>query len=87
MLKQERRSVAAYDINYDSIHHNILTASGFVHAAYQVLRTRVGGSLWLAPVCSSWVWVNLVMFEKCLRGFKAHFKACLKDRVSDFSWF
>jgi hypothetical protein len=37
---------------------DILTPSGFRAALLLVLALKEGGLLWLAPVCSSWVWLN-----------------------------
>ncbi|CAL1138490.1 unnamed protein product [Cladocopium goreaui] len=36
---------------------DIMTPQGFAHALYQVLSLKPGSSLFLAPVCSTWVWV------------------------------
>ena len=37
---------------------NILTKEGFNNALSAVLRPQPQGLLWMAPVCSSWVWMN-----------------------------
>ena len=45
---------------------------GFLHAVSLVMRLRVGGLLWIAPVCSSWVWLNVSMTKRsadnCYKG-------------------
>ena len=55
---QEGRRCAAYDIDYDGKYMDILQPEGYAVALYNVLRLRPGGSLTLAPVCSSWVWLH-----------------------------
>ena len=55
---QEGRRCAAYDIDYDAKYMDILQPEGYAVALYNVLRVRPGGSLTLAPVCSSWVWLH-----------------------------
>ena len=37
---------------------DILSPAGFITALILVLRLCVGGCLYMAPVCSSWVWIN-----------------------------
>ena len=41
--------------------HNedLTTEPGFLNAVKLVMRLRVGGLLWLAPVCASWVYLNV----------------------------
>ena len=39
---------------------DILTQEGFFRALQLTLRLSLGGLLWLAPVCASWVSLNLV---------------------------
>lgn len=55
---QEGRKCAAYDMDYDDKYMNILDPQGFAVAVYQVLRIKPGGSLTLAPVCGTWVWLS-----------------------------
>ena len=38
---------------------DLTTRRGFLNAVGLVIRLRVGGLLWLAPACASWVWLNL----------------------------
>ena len=38
---------------------DILLEAGFLRALNLVLRLRPGGLLWMAPVCSSWIFLNL----------------------------
>ena len=45
---------------------DFMTPEGFSHAMFQVLRLKPGASMTLAPVCSSWVWVNLGMYYHAL---------------------
>ena len=56
---KEGRSCAALDLEYGGKSMDIMTPQGFCHAMFQVLRLKEGSSLFLAPVCSSWVWVTL----------------------------
>jgi len=37
---------------------NILTAKGYQLAMEKVMSLRIGGCLWAAPECSSWVWIS-----------------------------
>ena len=37
--------------------HDILTNEGFSNTLFQVLNVKPGGSLWAAPVCSTWVYL------------------------------
>ena len=46
-------------MDYDDKYMNILDPQGFAVAVYQVLRIKPGGSLTLAPVCGTWVWLSL----------------------------
>ena len=46
------------DITYDNQNMDFLTARGFCMALYALLRVRIGGSLTLAPVCSTWVYMR-----------------------------
>jgi len=39
-------------------HRNIGTLRGFLLALRTLVRVKVGGLLWLAPPCSSWVWIS-----------------------------
>jgi len=46
---------------FDKLHcaqDDITTPEGFRRAVTLVMRLVAGGLLWLAPVCSSWVWMN-----------------------------
>lgn len=56
---EEGRSCIALDITYGGPGMDIMSPEGYAHAIYQVLSIKTGGSLTLAPVCSSWVWVIL----------------------------
>ena len=56
---QEGRVCAALDVEYGGTAMDFMTPEGFSHAMFQVLRLKPGASMTLAPVCSSWVWVNL----------------------------
>lgn len=69
---QEGRSCAAIDLEYGGPFMDFLRPEGFCHCLYQVARLREGGSLTMAPVCSTWVWVILGQmllgnqsFERC----------------------
>ena len=58
-IPQEGRIAAALDISYDDVYHDINKPEGFVHSAFQILRMPAGSFLTLAPVCSTWVFMNL----------------------------
>ena len=51
------KSSATFDIKNDTA-EDLTTPTGFWLALSLVLRLRAGGLLWLAPVCSSWGWMN-----------------------------
>lgn len=55
-----RRGMRAETIDKDhgSETSNLLTSKGFLHAINLVLRLKIGGLLWMAPVCSSFVWLS-----------------------------
>ena len=48
-----------------SEHEDITTLAGFKHAVNLVLQLAVGGLLWMAPVCSSFTFMNS---SNCMRG-------------------
>lgn len=60
------RSAAALgldSVGFDKSYHDngemdILTERGWRNAVLLTLRVRQHGSIWLAPVCSTWVWVG-----------------------------
>ena len=47
-----------FDLNND-VAENMLTEQGFLKALELTLRLATTGMLWMAPVCSSWVFLNL----------------------------
>ena len=47
------------DTDDPNVTENILLEAGFRRALSLVLRLRPGGLLWMAPVCSSWIFLNL----------------------------
>ena len=49
----------------NSEHEDITTPAGFKHAVNLVLQLVVGGLLWMAPVCSSFTFMNS---SNCMRG-------------------
>ena len=53
-----------FDIK-NSEHEDITTPAGFKHAVNLVLQLVVGGLLWMAPVCSSFTFMNS---SNCMRG-------------------
>jgi len=53
------------DSGSDALTEDIVTKSGFERAVQLVLRLRVGGLLWLAPLCSSWVFYNVSRTKRC----------------------
>ena len=47
--------------SYDNIHgpkEDVCTDAGFIFGLILCLRIREGGFCWLAPLCSSWVWIS-----------------------------
>ena len=47
--------------SYDYIHgpkEDVCTDAGFIFGLILCLRIREGGFCWLAPLCSSWVWIS-----------------------------
>jgi hypothetical protein len=46
-----------YEIMLGPVLNNILSAKGFAFALYLACRLKEGSMCWLAPVCSSWVWL------------------------------
>lgn len=48
-----------------ALSEDIITRSGFMRAVHLVWRLRVGGLLWLAPLCSSWVFYNVSRTKRC----------------------
>lgn len=72
-LEEKRKSAIPMDITYDSDGtggQDILSPCGFANMVYQMLRVRMGGAAFTAPVCSSWVFMTLGVVE----GFKSIFK-------------
>ena len=59
----EERGLVAHAIEKEAapLDHrlDLLSAIGFLHAVALVLRLKIGGLLWLAPVCSSFCWLSL----------------------------
>ena len=45
---------------------DLCTENGFQSAVALVATLRKGGLLWLAPVCGSWIWLNLVRTQRRL---------------------
>ena len=43
----------------NGVAENILTKTGFLKALELTLRLATSGMLWMAPVCSSWIFLNL----------------------------
>ena len=43
----------------NGVAQTILTKQWFLNASELTLRLTTTGMLWMAPVCSSWVWINL----------------------------
>lgn len=60
-IHQENRHAVALDIKYDPIGMNILGTQGFLQHLYQVCRLRPGKACLFAPVCSTFVFMNLVI--------------------------
>ena len=65
------RRAAAHDLTFDP-RMDILSDLGFCAALYGVLSVQVAGSLTLAPVCSTWVYMHLdsgIKGAKCSGNF------------------
>ena len=53
------RVPGATDVSHGKSTEDILTRDGFMRAVHLTMRLRRGGLLWLAPVCSSFVFLNV----------------------------
>ncbi len=51
-------AAASFELQDDQLWEDFLSPRGFAHAITLVLKTRWGGALWGAPVCSTLVWIN-----------------------------
>lgn len=51
-------NAASFELMDDPLNEDLLSAQGYSHAVALVLKTKWGGALWTAPVCSTWVWIN-----------------------------
>ena len=58
-----------YDIKRDPVLEDILQERGFLYAVTLVMRLRAGGLLGQAPVCSSFVGLNIVNTKRCKSNF------------------
>ena len=67
-LQENNHRCLVYDRDYDGRFMDILSPEGYVHALFQVLQIKPGGSCTLAPVCSSFVWMSLVGFKQMLNA-------------------
>ena len=47
-----------YEVLHDSVAYNLLGDEGFLHGLKLALSCRSGACGWLAPVCSSWIFLN-----------------------------
>ena len=56
---------AAVELSAGGVLNNLLGPEGFSHAVGLVLRLRPGGLLWMAPVCSSFVWLSSSHTKRC----------------------
>ena len=57
-LRRSDGLAIAYERDDDPIGMDLCSDVGFLHAVHCPLRVRPGGGVLLAPVCSSWVFVN-----------------------------
>ena len=55
--RRHKLNAASMEILDDSS-QDASSASGFMNAVRLVLSLKIGGLLWLAPVCSSFVWLS-----------------------------
>ena len=62
MSLQAGRTAVAYDVRRDSSGQNLLDPMGFMHAVVQACRLKPGAGALFAPVCSSFVYMTLVLF-------------------------
>lgn len=60
------------DINIGGGLHDILSDVGFCNTLFQCLNLLPGSRRWLAPVCSSWVFMILGLFQACLYSKLRH---------------
>ena len=49
--------MVTYDIHADNNLQDINTDAGFIYALILCMRIGSGKFCWLAPLCSSWVWI------------------------------
>lgn len=59
-VQPEQGVAETVEIADDYTNQDLTTEDGFVYAAKLVMRIKVGGLLAMAPVCSSWVFANMV---------------------------
>ena len=53
------RTAVPFELVDDPFTQDILTPEGFTNAIFNTLRLREGSGLFQAPVCSTWVFMNL----------------------------
>lgn len=59
---QAGRSAIPFELLLDPSSQDILSPEGFANCCYQMLRLKVGGGAFHAPVCSTWVFLMLDKF-------------------------
>ena len=57
--------VASIDALDGSAESNILSFRGFCNILRLLLRVRVGGLLWLAPPCATWIYISSSWHRRC----------------------
>lgn len=87
---QEGRVATAYDVTYSPM-MDMCTPEGFCLALFQCMNLKRGAGMLLAPVCSTWVWMQLAnyLLLLCNQGLAAQqadrsdaLKATLHHRAS-----
>lgn len=57
---QAGRAAVPFEITLDPESQDILSPQGFANAVYQTLRLEPGTGALHAPVCSTWIFLQLV---------------------------
>ena len=59
-------NAVAFELDLHKLHHDFLTAHGFLHVLWLSLILADGAMAMHAPVCSTWVWVSRAVTRRCL---------------------
>ena len=69
MLFDKFRTPSVTDTDDPDTNEDMWLEAGFRRALSLALRLRLGGLLWMAPVCSSWIFLNLRIFLRVDKNF------------------